>query len=649
MKRILEKTFTPFKIGNCEIPNRLVVSPMVANMNPDKDCIKGTATEQYIRYHEEKAKGGWGLIITEDYLTSPHAGGYPHIAGLYEEAQIASHKKFTDTIHQYNTKIFCQIYHSGRQSNHFVNGGVQPVSSSPIADAWNKELPRPLTVDEIQQIVRDFGITAKNVVKAGFDGLEIHAAHGYLIHQFLSPNSNKRIDEYGGTYENRTRFLREIMEEVRRVVGPDFPMQVRLSAQEFCEGGRTMFESRQIIRDIEGWGADALHLSASMYGTRAAQGIVPSFFQNHGWIVQFAEEAKTLVNIPVITVGRISDPLMVEDILVSGKADAVAMGRASLTDPHWPEKAKKGDFNDIRTCIGCLQGCTASTYQGVPLYCLVNPELGHEYETDYSMAAKPKFIVVAGGGVGGMEAARAAALKGHKVSLYEASSELGGQFVTAAYPPNKGEFATYPAWLLRQLKKLNVDVILNTPVTAELVKKLNPDKVIIATGAKPIIPNVPGINLPNVVTAEDVLRGRADTGMNVLVAGGGMIGSETAAYLCVQCKSKVTVVEMLSDIGLEMEAGIRDDLKTLLLKYFVDIKTGTKLAGVTAEGALIQKGDTITLFPCDTIVLAIGTRAYNPLEEELKGICDIVVAGDAVKARKAIQASREGFLAGINA
>lgn len=649
MDKTLEKTFSPLKIGKCEIPNRLVVSPMVANMNPEQDGVRGLASEQYIRYHEEKAKGGWGLIITEDYLVNPNAGGYPHIAALYEEAQIASHKKLTDTIHQYDSKIFCQIYHAGRQANHFVNGGVQPVSPSPIACAWNKEIPHQLTEEEIEQIVRDFGITAANVVKAGFDGLEIHAAHGYLIHQFLSPNSNKRIDDYGGSYENRTRFLREVMEEVRRSVGPDFPMQVRLSAQEFCEGGRTMFESRQIIRDIEKWGADALHLSSSMYGTRSSVGIVPSFFQNHGWIVQFAEEAKTLVKIPVITVGRISDPLMVEDILTSGKADAVAMGRASLCDPHWPEKAKKGDFNDIRTCIGCLQGCTASTYQGVPLYCLVNPELGYEFETDYSKASKRKFIIVAGGGVGGMEAARAAAIKGHKVSLYEASEELGGQFVTAAFPPNKGEFTSYPAWLLRQLKKLNVDIHLNTPVTTDLVKYLKPDKVIIATGAKPIIPNITGINLPNVVTAEEVLRGRVDVGMNALVAGGGMIGSETAAYLCVQCKSKVTIIEMLSDIGLEMETGIRDDLKTMLLKYFVDIKTNTKLAGVTAEGALIQQGDTTTFFPCDTIVLALGTRSYNPLEEQLQGLCDIVVIGDAVKARKALQASREGFVAGINA
>ncbi len=641
----IEKLFTPFKIGSCEIPNRLVVSPMVVNMNPDR----GFATQQYIRYHEEKAKGGWGLIITEDYRVNENAGGYPHIAGLYDEAQIPSHKAFTDVIHKYDTRVFCQIYHAGRQSNHNVNGGVQPVSSSPIPCPWNKELPRELSVEEIQQIVRDFGNTAANVVKAGFDGVEIHAAHGYLIHQFLSPNSNKRIDEYGGSFENRTRFLKEVMQSVREAVGPGFPMQVRLSAVEFAEGGRTMFETHEIIRRIEEWGADALNLTYGMYGTRSSVGSVSSFFQGHGWNVGLAEEAKSLVKIPVITVGRIQEPYMAEEIIATGKADFVAMGRSSLCDPHYPNKVKAGDYNDIRTCIGCLQGCTASTYQGVPVYCLVNPELGYEYITDYSRAAVSKKIYVAGGGVGGMEAARGAAIKGHQVDLFEATDSLGGQFVSAAYPPYKGEFATYPAWLLRQLKKLGVNIHLNTPLTAELVKQGKPDKVIIATGAKPIIPIVPGIDSSKVVLAEDVLRGRVDTGMNVLVAGGGMIGSETAAYLGVQCKSSVALIEMRPEIGMDMEGGIRDDLKDCLNKSFVKIMTDTTLMSVTEEGVRIRQGEAIIDYPCDTVVLAIGTCAYNPLVEELKGLCELVVIGDAIKARKAIEATREGFVAGIEA
>jgi len=640
-----EHLFSPKKIGNCEIPNRLVVTPMVANLNNPE----GLATERYIRYHEEKAKGGWGLIITEDYAINDHARGYPLISGLWDESQIPGHKKLTDTIHKYNTKIFCQIYHAGRQSNPRVNGGVQPVSCSPIPCPWNKSIPKELTIEEIQQIIKEFGITAANVVKAGFDGIEIHAAHGYLIHQFLSPNSNKRVDEYGGNYENRVRFLKEVMQEVRKAVGPDFPMGVRLSAAEFADGGRTMFETRLIIRDIEAWGADYLHLTFGMYGTRSSVASVLSFFQSHGFAVQFAEEAKSLVKIPIITVGRIQEPWMAEDIIASGKADFIGMGRPSLCDPHYPNKVKNGQYQDIRTCIGCLQGCTASTYMGVPIHCLVNPELGYEFETDYSPAPVKKKVFIAGGGVAGMEAARGAAIKGHEVHLYEKTDTLGGLFLSASYPPFKGEFASFPAWQIRQLKKLGVHIHLNTPLTADIVKKEKPDKVILATGAQPIIPDIPGIDLPNVVLAEDVLRGRADTGMNVLVAGGGMIGSETAAYLCVQCKERVTLIEMLPDIANDMEGGIRDDLKDLLNKYFVKILTETKLAGVTPQGALIEQGGVVKLYPCDTIVLAIGTKAYNPLEEELKGLCETVVIGDAIKPRKAVVAVREGFVAGMNA
>ncbi len=642
----LEKLFTPFKIGSCTIPNRLVVPAMVANMNPDE----GKASQQYIKYHEEKAKGGWGLIITEDYRINPNAGGYPHIAGLWDEAQILSHKQFTDTIHKYPTKVFCQIYHAGRQATHFVNGGMQCVSCSPVPDPWNKEIPHELTAAEIEQLVKDFAVTSSYAKRAGFDGIEIHAAHGYLIHEFLSPNCNHRIDEYGGTYENRTRFLKEIMAACRTAVGSDFPISVRISAEENSEGGRSFFETRQILMDVESWGADAIHLSTGMYGVRSSLGVVASFFQHHGWTMEFAAEAKKFLKIPVITVGRIAEPAMAEDIIASGKADFVALGRESLTDPHWPEKAKEGRCNDIRHCIGCLQGCTASTYQGVPLYCLVNPELGHEYETDYSKAPVSKKVYIAGGGVAGMEAARAAAIKGHDVHLFEASGTLGGQFLSAAYPPYKGEFATYTAWLTREIHKAeNITLHLGTQLTAEMVKEGNADKVIIATGAKQIVPNVPGIDGKNVVMAEDVLLGKSDTGMNVLVVGGGMVGTETAAYLGMQCKSKVSIIEMRPEVAMDMEGGIRDDLKDCLRRCYVDLMCNTSLAGVTNEGALIKQGNTVTLFPCDTVVLAIGTRAYHPLAEELKGICDTVVVGDAVKARQAIQASREGFVAGIEA
>ena len=639
----IEKIFTPFNIGKCEIPNRLVVPAMVANMCPD-----GLATKQFIKYHEEKAKGGWGLIITEDYRINPNAAGYPAVAALYDESQISSHKKLVDAVHKHGSKIFAQIYHAGRQANHNVNGGIQPVSSSPVPCPWNKEVPHELTVEEIQELVRQFGVTASNAKKAGFDGIEIHAAHGYLIHEFLSPNCNHRIDEYGGTYENHMRFLKEIMEETRKKIGPDFPISVRFSAQENSEGGRRWFESRQMLMDIEEWGADVIHLSNGMYGVRSSVGIVASFFQQHGWNQDYAAEAKKFLKIPVITVGRVSEPAMAEDIIVSGKADFIAMGRASLADPHWPEKAKKGCVNDIRMCIGCLQGCTASTYQGVPLYCLVNPELGHEYEYDYTKAAETKKVYIAGAGIAGMEAARAAAIKGHKVDIFEKTNTVGGQFISAAYPPFKGEFATYTAWLYREIKKYNnITLHLETELTKEMVEKGHPDKVIIASGAKPVIPKVPGIDHEKVVLAEDVLLGKSSIGQSVVIVGGGMVGSETAAYLGMQCKDRVVLVEMRDAIAMDMEAGIRDDLRDCLRRCYVEEYTNTAIAGVTDEGAVLRKGDEEFTIPCDNVVLAVGTRSFTLLADELKGIVETVIVGDAVKARQAIQASKEGFYAGL--
>ena len=639
--------FSPMKIGKCEIPNRTVVPAMVANMCPDN----GLASEQYIKYHEEKAKGGWGLIITEDYRVNPNAGGYPHICGLWSEEQIPSHKKLTDTIHKYESKIFCQIYHAGRQATSGVNGGMQPVSCSPIPCPWNKEVPHELTIPEIKQIVADFGNTAANVVKAGFDGVEIHCAHGYLLHEFLSPNCNHRIDEYGGSFMNRLRFAHEVYDAVRAAVGPDFPVTIRISADENTEGGRRFHETRQILREFQDWGVDAIHLSTGMYGVLSSLGTVASHHQHQGWIMDYAEEAKKFLHIPVITVGRIREPYMAEDILASGKADFIGMARESLTDPHWPEKAKAGRLNDIRHCVGCLQGCTASTYQGVPLYCMINPELGHEWDYDYSKAPVSKKIIVAGGGIAGMEAARAAAIKGHQVDIYEAKDTMGGQFISAAYPPYKADYGDYTAWIYREIQKFdNIKIHLNTELTIDMIKEAKPDKVIIATGAKAFIPDLPGIDGPNVVLAEDVLVGKAETGMNVVVAGAGTIGVETAAFLGTQCKSKVTMLSKYETIAKQYDQGIRDDMKHLLSKLFVEIVYPAKIAGANREGVLVEKNGEVFLIPCDTIVLAIGTRAYNPFEKQLKELgIDCVTVGDAIKARQAIEAVREGFKAGLEA
>lgn len=645
MTETFKHLLSPGKIGSCELKNRLVVGAMVANMCPAPHL----ATEQFIKYHEEKAKGGWGLIITEDYLINEHAGGYPHVAGLYSPEHVKSHRKLTEAVHKHGAKIFAQIYHAGRQATAAVNGGMTPVSCSPIPDPWNPSEVHELTIPEIEQLVADFAQAAANAKEAGFDGIEIHAAHGYLIHEFISLSCNKRTDRYGGSYENRMRFLHEIMDACRAAVGPDFPIQVRLSTQEETDGGRKALETHRMWRDIESWGADALHVSFSQYGTRSSHGIVGSFYQEHGYGARFAAEAKKIVNIPVLAVGSIHDPYMAEEILEEGNADFITMARMSLTDPHLPNKLAAGDANDIRPCVRCLQGCTASTYQGVPIYCMVNPELGHEWEYDYSPAAQKKRVYIAGGGVAGMEAARAAAIKGHEVVLFEASDALGGQFVTASYPPHKGDFAPFVGWQIRQLEKLGVEVRMNTPLTADIVRAEHPDKVIVATGAKPTPRTYPGMDKNHVIEAQDLLRGRAQAGMFCIVIGGGLIGSETAAFLSTQCKASVAISTRQAEIGGGMDPGILVNLKEDLQKNFVTVYTNTSLKEITDEGVILASGDREWLHPCDTVVTAFGTTAYDPLSAELEGLCDVVKVGDAVEARLALQAVREGFDAGFNA
>jgi thioredoxin reductase len=426
-------------------------------------------------------------------------------------------------------------------------------------------------------------------------------------------------------------------------------VQVRVSAADEADGGRGSFDSHQIFKDIEACGADSIHVTFSMYGTRSSLGSVGSFYQPHGYGAHYAAEVKKLVSIPVIAVGSIHDPYMAEEILERGDADFIASGRMSLCDPHMPNKVKAGEISDIRPCVRCLQGCTASTYQGIPLNCMVNPEVGHEFEYDYAPAAVSKKVFVAGGGVAGMEAARAAKIKGHDVTLFESGAELGGQFVIASYPPFKGDFAPYPAWLKKQLADIQVNVRLQTELTPEIVAEEKPDKVIIATGASPVVRTHKGIDDPKVMIAEDVLIGKKDAGMNVLVIGGGMIGSETAAFLSTMCKASVALTTRQSDIGGDMEGGIKDDLKDVLNRYFVKTFTHTSLKEVTTDGALLVTNGEEWLYPCDTIVTAFGTAAYNPLSEKLIGKCETVVVGDALEARKALEAAREGFIAGLNA
>ena len=642
---MLTELFTPAKIGSCEIPNRLIVPAMVVNL-----CTEdGMITERYIRYIEEKAKGGWGMIITEDYAVNENAKGYQFIPGLYNDAQIEGNKKLTETVHKYESRIFCQMYHPGRQSKHAVNGNVQPLAPSAIKDPFCMDLPKEMTREEIHQIVRDFGTTARRAKEAGFDGIEIHAAHGYLISSFLSPFTNKRVDEYGGCFENRTRILDEVYAAIRENVGNDFPVQVRISANEYLLGGRTEADTYELARHLDELGVDAIHVSNGMYASPIVRQIIAPMYTEHAFNMDAAEQVKKLVSCPVIVTNRINDPKMADTILKMGKADFIGMGRGSLADPHLPAKAKAGKFENIRYCIGCLQGCEAGLLAGTCATCLVNPRVGREYENPMEKTASPKKVMIIGGGPAGLMAAETAAKVGHVVAVYEAKAQLGGQFRSAAFPPGKGELSTFVSSLRKSLEDLKVPVHTGTEVTEDLIKVEKPDAVIIATGAKPLVLPIEGIHGANVVTAEDVLLGNVDVKPGpVVVCGGGEVGGETAHFLTQTCQD-ITLIEMRDDILNDMFPLMRMCLMDYIKEGGIKVLTGAKVASITEDSVSYTDADgNLKSVPAATVVSAFGYKAYNPLEETVRKYCDNVkVVGCAVKAGNALTAVREGYEAAL--
>ena len=639
------KLFSPMNIGSCTIPNRLAVPAMVTNF-----CTEdGLVTDRFVRYLEEKAKGGWGLIITEDYAVNPHAKGYRFIPGLYNDAQLEGNRKLTEIIHRYDSKIFCQIYHPGRQSTHFVNGGVQPIAPSATMDPLLQEMPREMTVEEIHGVVADFASCAKRCKEAGFDGIEIHAAHGYLISEFLSPYTNKRVDQYGGCFDNRARFLDEIYAAVRKEVGADFPVTVRISVNEYLLGGRTEAESFVLARHCEELGFDAIHVSNGMYASPATRQIIAPMFSEHAFNMQGAQQIKELVHIPVILTNRINDPRMADTLLMMNKADFIGMARGSLADPFLPAKAQQGHLSNIRYCIGCLQGCEQKLFEGTSITCLVNPRIGLEYESELTPAEPPKKVLVIGGGPGGLMAAETAARRGHQVTVYEKKADLGGQFKSAAYPIGKGELATFISSARQNLSDMQVPIHLSTEVTPELLEAEKPDAIIVATGANPLMPPIPGIDGSHVVTAEDVLLGNVTVPAGpVVVCGGGEVGGEVAQFVA-ESHPDVTILEMQPDILNDMMVFTRRCLLSYLKDAHVRVLTHAKVQKIEDDKVtyLDQAGQSVSL-PATTVISAFGYRAYNPLEAAARSICENVqVIGGAVKAGNALTAIAEGYKAAL--
>lgn len=640
---MLSNLFSPLKIGKMVLENRLVVPAMSTSYcNPD-----GSITDRFIAYHEARAKGGWGLIVTEYTPVDKLGHSSPGQPCLWDDSLVPGHKKLTDAVHKHGGKIVTQLYHCGRQTAPYLIDGNQPVSSSAVPCPLYQVIPRELTVEEIKGLLVKFADAAERAKNAGYDGVEIHGAHGYLVAQFMSLYANKRTDEYGGSFINRMRFPMEIIKAVKDRCGKDFPLIFRISVDEFVPGGNTIEDTKTIVAMMEESGADAIHISCAVVAS--AHLVTPPGAVAHGWLTDYSEEFRKVVNIPVIAVNRVTDPIMADTIIKSGKADAISMGRGSLADPELPNKAKEGKYNDITYCIGCLQSCMGNYAKGLITGCTVNPATGKEIECAVNPAANKHKVFIAGGGPAGMEAAIVAARRGHSVELFEKDGKLGGQFSLAGIPTYKGEFNAFTVWQKGQLSKLNVKIHLNTELTAELVAKEKPDTVVVATGARPNIPDI-GRDSKITVTANDALAGKVFVGTNAVIVGGGMVGAETASFLANHGK-QVTIVEMLTDIARDEEPLVKMHLMEDLTKHQVRFYTSSKVVAFTDEGIdiLVNDQEKISL-AADTVVVAVGSRPVNDLSAQLQGkVGNLITIGDAANVRKAVEAIQEGYQAGLDA
>lgn len=640
--RRLKKLFEPIRVGSMELKNRIKLPAINLGYAVDE-----MVTQRLKDFYTERAKGGVGLI---GITVSTTRGYRSPVLGIYDDRFIPGLRELVETCHAHGVKVYAQMGVGYAWS--FNVGSVELVSPSGISIIDHVDPPfqlggpptatsssrRELKEHEILQMIEAYGDGARRARQIGFDAVELLSGVGYVTSQFMSPLTNKRTDKYGGSFENRMRFLLETVENVRRKAGSDYTIMARFSGQLMKEGF-TLDDIKRLSQMLEGAGVQALDITPAWHEDIVPQ-IIPSVPM--GTWVYLAEEVKKVVKVPVVASTRISDLSLAEKILTEGKADMVSIARALIADPELPNKAREGRLDEIRPCIAssyCFE--TMSEESGV--VCEVNPRAGREGEYIMAPAARSKRVFVIGGGPAGMEAATTAAQRGHEVTLIEKGKELGGQLATAALPPYKEELNELRRFLISQVEASNVNIKLNAKATAEAIMEGNPDSVIVATGARPIIPDILGIEKPKVITAPDALRQPTAVGERVVIIGGGLVGCETAELLAQKGK-KVTILEMLGRIASDVGIMTRRFLLHRLREAGIRMETDINVEEITDEGVKGVRDDKLESFAGDTVVLALGMRANKELAEELRGkVTELYLIGDCAQPRRITEAIGEGF------
>lgn len=642
--------FSPIKIGGVVVPNRIHFAAHMTNFGEDQRI-----SDRHIFYYTERAKGGCGLITTEELTVHPSDHAYDKLVDAFEPEVVHGYKRLTHAIHQYDTKIFAQLNHNGMQADSTISR--LPVwGPSPGSDPLFRETCKEMEIEDIKECCEFYARSAVYAVEGGFDGIELQLGHSSLIRQFLSPATNRREDEYGGSFENRMRFCLEVIASVRKAIGDSFTLGIRLNADEMHpRGGINLEEAKRIAVRVEEAGQiNFMDLSLGTFHNLFL--VEGSMHTPLAYTVPLASAIRSVINLPVFCTNRINDPHLAENILTDGQADMIGMVRALICDPELPNKAMEGRFEDIRQCIACNQGCIARMGLGYSLGCLQNPAVGLE-ETmgigKLNRCEKQKKVVIVGGGPAGLEAARTAAIRKHRVILFEKNEEPGGQNLIAGKAAGRQEITGVTRWLLSQINKLDIDIRLGTEATAETVLDENPDAVIIATGSMPKSHPFPGeYSSPQVVSTVQVLKEEVEVGKKVLLIDndGHHQATGTAEYLADRGKEVHIITSSLFTGG---NLGPLQDLfltrKRLAEKgvtFTPDIAV-LEIQGTVVKGLHVYSNQMMDFAGYDTIVLAVGNTSCDQLYFALKGkVKELYRAGDCVAPRKTDMAIVEGHRLG---